>query len=120
MEEPPSVTAVVAAPSPSPSPSQPGVAPRSPTSFFVLPWDVLVVPQTFVAPSEPALGATNWLMRPSCKLWDDVFIASYALAVHVETRCPPTPLNVRVVISVSMRVYHGWHFYPLHGEAATI
>ena len=33
-EEPPSVTAAVAAPSPSPSPLQPGAAPRSPTSFF--------------------------------------------------------------------------------------
>ena len=36
MEEPPSFTASVAAPSPSPLPLQPGAAPRSLTSFFLV------------------------------------------------------------------------------------
>ena len=64
--------------------------------FSWLPCDVLVVPQTFVAPSTPTLGATKWLMRPACKLWDHPFTFSYALAVHVETRGPPTRCHSRL------------------------
>ena len=102
MEEPPSGTAPVATPSPSPSPSQLGAA--APLLHFSwLPWDALAVPQTFVVPSTLALGATRWLMRPTCRLWDHLLTVPYAIAVHVEARCPPTPLNVRVVICVCMR-----------------